>query len=166
MTDVGDRVDEHIAQWRRVLPDLDPDVEGAVTRMHYLVKHLSRVKQAQLAEHGLQNFEYETLHALARRGRPYRAGPSELATDLRVSPATMTGRLDAMEQRGFLRRQPSPDDRRKVIVQLTERGHRVWRGAIDGLGDEEHRIMAALSGDERHQLAGLLRRLLVEADAG
>jgi DNA-binding MarR family transcriptional regulator len=159
-----DRVDEHIARWRRVLPDLDPDIEGAVTRMQFLVKHLSRVKQATLTAHDLQSFEFDTMHALARRGAPHEAGPSELAAELQMSPAAMTGRLDALEQRGFVSRLPSPADRRKVIVRLSAAGHRAWRGALDGMGDEEERIMSALTGAERRQLADLLRRLVLRAE--
>jgi DNA-binding MarR family transcriptional regulator len=159
-----DWVDEHIDQWGRVLPGLDPDVEGVVTRMQFLVKHLRRAKQTTLAAHELQGFEYETLHALVRRGEPHRAGPSELAAELQMSPAAMTGRLDALEQRGFLHRRPSPDDRRKVIVQLSESGHRAWRDAIDGMGDEEQRIMGALTGAERRQVADLLRRMVLVAE--
>lgn len=166
MTAERDSVDAHIERWRPVLPDLDPDVEGVVTRMQFLVKHLKQVKQEMLAAHGLQRFEYETLHSLAARGAPYRAGPSELAAELMLSPAAMTGRLDALERRGYLRRLPSPTDRRKVIVELTDAGLAAWRSAIDEVGQEEHRLMDVLSPTERHHLADLLRRMLVLAQAG
>jgi DNA-binding MarR family transcriptional regulator len=156
-----DSVDEHIARWSQVLPDLDPDVEGAVTRMQFLVRHLRRTKQETLAAHDLQNFEYETLHALAGRGEPYQAGPSELATELKMSPAAMTGRLDTLEQRGYLRRQPSTTDRRKVVVQLSESGHRAWQETIGSMGHEEDRILGTLTRAERRQLADLLRRMLL-----
>jgi DNA-binding MarR family transcriptional regulator len=156
-----DSVDQHVARWTRVLPDLDPDEEGAVTRMQLLVRHLRRARRATLAAHGLQPFEYETLHALAGRGEPFEASPSELATELQMSPGAMTGRIDGLEQRGFLRRKASPTDRRKVIVQLTDAGHRAWRAAIDGMGDEEQRILASLTRAELRQLADLLRRLVL-----
>jgi DNA-binding MarR family transcriptional regulator len=161
-----DQVDRHIARWSRVLPALDPDIEGAVTRMQLLVKHLRRVKQATLAAHELQSFEFETMHALARRGEPYEAGPSELAVELHMSPAAVTGRLDALEQRGYLRRLRSSQDRRKVIVQLSPAGHQAWLGAMSGFGDEEDRILGALTQVERRQLADLLRRLVIEMDEG
>lgn len=159
-----DSVDEHIERWRRVLPDLDPDVEGAVTRMQKLVWHWKRAKEGTLTAHLLQAHEYETLHELAGRGEPYRATPSELATDLRMSPAAMTGRLDALEQRGYVRRRPSSTDRRKVVVELTPSGLAAWREAIEGVGQEEDRVMAALSPAERHQLVGLLRRLMLATE--
>jgi DNA-binding MarR family transcriptional regulator len=159
-----DSVDQHIVRWSRVLPDLDPDVEGPVTRMQRLVRHLRRVKQDTLARVGLHVFEYETLHVLAGRGEPYEAGPSELAAELAMSPAAMTGRLDALEQRGFVDRSPAPGDRRKVVVRLSAAGHRAWRDAMDPVGDEERRIMAALDPAQRRQLADLLRRLVLAAE--
>jgi DNA-binding MarR family transcriptional regulator len=160
-----DSVDRVIDRWVPVLPNLDPVVQGAITRMQKLVKHLSRVRQVSLARYDLQPFEYETLHTLAGLGAPYRAGPSELAEATKTSPATMTGRVDALAERGFVRRLPSPTDRRKVVVELTDAGYRAWRGAIDGIGDEETRLMGALSPDKQRDLADLLRAMLLVAEA-
>ncbi len=161
-----DSVDQHLDKWMPLIPDLDRHVEGAITRMQFLVLHLRRIKRASLAEHGLQDFEYETLHALGGRGEPYRAGPTELAVETQTSPAAMTGRLDGLERRGFVRRLPSPEDRRKVIVELTDTGRDVWLAAMSGTGVEETRLMGRLSPREQEQLDGLLRRMLVAAEEG
>jgi DNA-binding MarR family transcriptional regulator len=160
-----DSVDRVIGRWISVLPDLDPVVQGAITRMQKLVKHLSRVRQASLARHDLQPFEFETLHTLAGLGPPHRAGPTELAAATKTAPATMTSRIDTLAERGFVRRLPSTTDRRKVVVELTDAGYRAWRGALDGIGDEETRLMGALSPDEQRQLADLLRSMLLLAEA-
>ena len=114
-----DSVDEHIDQWLPLLDDLDVDIEGAVTRMQALVRHLRKHKDAMLAKHDLPAGEFDTLHVLVRLGEPHRATPTRLATDVGLSPAAMTGRLDALEQRGYVHREPSTEDRRKVVVQLT-----------------------------------------------
>jgi DNA-binding MarR family transcriptional regulator len=157
-----DSVDDHLARWVPLLPHLDPVVEGVVTRMRFLVKHLRTVKERGLAEYQLQEFEYTTLQALAaRKGR---AVPSELISDLRISPAAMTGRLDSLERRGFVHRQPSHVDRRRVDVELTENGYQAWRAAMDVVGREEERILDGLSAAERQRLSDLLRRLLVTAE--
>ncbi|HEV2779380.1 MAG TPA: MarR family transcriptional regulator [Actinophytocola sp.] len=136
--------------------------EALVTRMAFLVKHLRRVKERGLAAYALQDFEYSTLQALAARNG--RAAPSELVADLRVSPAAMTGRLDTLERRGFVRRRQSAVDRRRVDVELTEDGYDAWRAAIDVVGREENRILGTLSAAERRQLSDLLHRLLVVAE--
>lgn len=162
MSTPRDSVDAHIDRWSTVLPDLDADIEGVVTRMSLLTRHLRLCKEQALAARGLQHSEYETLHVLA--GRKGRAAPSELAAELRMSPAAVTGRLDALEQRGYLRRTPSATDRRRVVVELTDEGYRTWQDTIDRLGHEEHRILGTLTAPERRQLADLLRRLMLAVE--
>ncbi|WP_018549430.1 MarR family winged helix-turn-helix transcriptional regulator [Streptomyces sp. LaPpAH-108] len=157
-----DSVDEHLDRWLKVLPSLDPVVEGVVKRMWVLVRHLGAVKEESLAAHGLQSFEYLTLHALA--GRAGSASPTELAGDLKLSPSAMTGRLDGLERRGFVRRRPSSVDRRKLDIELTDEGRAAWRSALETQGAEEHRILSGLSPAERDQLTDLLRRVLIEAE--
>jgi DNA-binding MarR family transcriptional regulator len=161
---VRDSADAQYARWLPVLPDLDEDIEGAVTRMYILTRHLGRVKEKALARFDLQRHEYETLHALAGRGGG--ATPSELAADLKMAPASVTGRLEGLEQRGYLIRTPSTADRRRVDVVLTEAGRAAWHAAIDVVGDEERRLLSALGPAERGTLAALLRRITVRAERG
>ncbi|MEV0715296.1 MarR family transcriptional regulator [Asanoa sp. NPDC050611] len=161
-----DSVDEHIDQWLPLLDGLDPDAEGAITRMQYVVRHIRKHKDAMLAKHDLQASEFDTLHTLMRLGEPHRTTPSRLATELAMSPAAMTGRLDALEQRGFVRRAPSTTDRRKVDVELTAAGKRAWTKAIDDMGFEETRVLGVLNSRERRQLSDLLRRVLIAAEQG
>lgn len=159
-----DSADDQYERWLPVLPDLDEDMEGAVTRMYVLTRHLGRVKEKALARFGLQRHEYETLHALAGRGGG--ATPSELAADLKMAPASVTGRLEGLEQRGYLVRTPSTADRRRVDVVLTDAGRAAWHAAIDVVGDEERRLLSALDPAERATLAALLRRITVRVERG
>lgn len=48
--------------------------------------------------------------------------PGLLARRLKVSPAVVTGLLDRLEQRGYLRRAPDPGDRRRTRLELTAHG--------------------------------------------
>ncbi|MFE2723034.1 MarR family winged helix-turn-helix transcriptional regulator [Kitasatospora sp. NPDC059327] len=158
-----DWTDGHVERWRPVLPHLDPDIEGAVTRMTKLVRHLSRVREQGVADYGLQKHEFDTLHVLAGRGG--RAVPSDLRDDLSLAPASVTGRLEALERRGFIVRTPSTEDRRRVDVELTEAGRAAWREALDVVGREERRLLGVLASDERRLLSDLLRRVLLAAEA-
>jgi DNA-binding MarR family transcriptional regulator len=121
-----------------------------------------RAPERSLVEYHLQEFEFSTLQALA--AHQGRAVPTELVADLRVSPATMTGRLDTLEHRGFVRRKQSSVDRRRVDVELTAAGYRAWRSGVDAVGVEEHRILESLPAADRQQLSDLLRRLLAAAE--
>ncbi|MFF7361103.1 MarR family transcriptional regulator [Streptomyces sp. NPDC008125] len=159
-----DRVDSHIERWKPVLPGLDAHVEGAVTRMQKITAHLRRVREQSLTDADLDRPEFETLHELAGRGGA--AAPSELAAALDLAPASVTGRLDVLEGRGYVRRTPSTTDRRRVVVELTPAGRATWRGTMDYLGHEETRLIDALDADERVLLNSLLRRVLLAAEGG
>ncbi|WP_026412286.1 MarR family winged helix-turn-helix transcriptional regulator [Actinomadura oligospora] len=157
-----DQVDDHVDRWMPIVPDLDPDVEGAITRVHKISAHLRKVKERALADGDLHVHEYDTLQALG--GRDGRAAPSQLAADLGIAPNSVTGRLDGLSARGFVLRTPSELDRRRVIVELTEEGRAAWLGAMGAQGVEEHRILEALDPDERRLLSDLLRRVMIRAD--
>ncbi|MCG7529350.1 MarR family transcriptional regulator [Streptomyces sp. OfavH-34-F] len=157
-----DWTDGHVERWSPVLPELDPEVEGAVTRMRKLSVHLRRLREQSLIDLDLHRQEFDTLHKLAGRGGT--AAPSELAADLDLAPASVTGRLDALERRGFVRRTPSTTDRRRVDVELTDEGREIWRVAMDSLGHEEERLLGVLDKDERALLNDMLRRVMVVAE--
>ncbi|MGV9264843.1 MarR family winged helix-turn-helix transcriptional regulator [Kitasatospora sp. NPDC003701] len=157
-----DSTDGHVERWLPVLPRLDPDIEGAVTRMTKLLRHLGRVREQSLADYGLQKHEFDTLHVLAGRGG--RAVPSDLRDDLGLAPASVTGRLEALERRGFIVRTPSVEDRRRVDIELTGAGRAAWSEALDVVGREERRLVGVLAPDERRQLSDLLRRVLLAAE--
>lgn len=157
-----DWTDAHVARWQPVLPELDPVVEGAVTRMKKLSVHLRRVREQSLLDFDLERHEFDTLHKLAGRGGS--AAPSELAQDLDLAPASVTGRLDALEKRGLVRRTPSTTDRRRVVVGLTDAGRTTWLGAMDVLGHEEERLLGVLTPAERTILNDLLRRIMLLAE--
>jgi DNA-binding MarR family transcriptional regulator len=159
-----DSVDRHIEHWQQEIPELDPLVEGVMTRMQMLLRHLDQARQVLLAANGLEVYEYATLHFLGGCGPEHRATPSEIAAWQQMSPSGITGRLDGLEKRGFIRRLPSPADRRKVIVELTEEGRRAWLGTFDPQTNEEEKVLAALDPDEREQLDRLLRKMMRAVD--
>ena len=159
-----DSVDRHVEHWKREIPDLDPLVEGVITRMQMVLRHLKQARQATLADHGLEDYEYSTLHFLGGCGPDHRATPSAIAAWQQMSPSGITGRLDALEKRGFIRRLPSPADRRKVIVELTEEGRQAWLSTFDPQTNEEEKVLAALDPDEREQFNSMLRRMMKVVD--
>jgi DNA-binding MarR family transcriptional regulator len=58
-------------------------------------------------------------------GRLDREGPqsvSELAGAERVRPQSMAQTVSDLEADGFVTRRPDPDDRRRALVELTDRG--------------------------------------------
>ncbi len=159
-----DSVDQHIARWRGRAP-FDERVEAIVTRMQFLVKHVSQAKDTAMATVGLQDFEYETLHRLGSRGLPGRATPSELATELKISPAGMTGRLDRLEKAGLVRRIRSDEDRRRVDIELTQHGREIWLEAMDLRGEAQDAMVGVLDPDAQETLSALLKQMLLHVES-
>lgn len=158
----ADWADLHVARWRDhwVLDEpFDDDTEAIVVRIARITRHLRHVKQEAVAQVGLQDFEYDTLHELMIRDTPGSASPTALAQDLGVSPAGMTGRLDGLEKAGWIKRNAVPDDRRRVVVEITAAGTAIWRQAMALRGHAEDRLTAVLTPEERTLLAALLKRM-------
>jgi DNA-binding MarR family transcriptional regulator len=76
----------------------------------------------------------------------------------------MTNRIDRLESRGFVQRHRSPDDRRGVLVELTDEGLARVDAAMSDLLDIEAKVLTALSPAERPQLADLLRTVTAQFD--
>ncbi len=160
-----DSVDVLIEQWTAALGDIDPRVEGIVTRMQLIVRHVSSRKADSVEALGMQMWECATLYALRRRGKPYAAGPTELAAELGITGAAMTNRVDAMVRRGYVVRRYDRDDRRRNVVALTRKGVAAAERIVAGQRDVEADLIATLTDAQQEQLITLLRRLMQAVDA-
>ena len=168
MSKQEDWADRHVARWRDHWLDVsfEDDVEAIVVRMSRLGKHFGAATKQALAEVGLQDFEYRTLHQLMIRDTPGHASPSALATDLGISGAGMTGRLDGLEKAGWIRRRVDADDRRRVGIEITPAGTDIWRRAMHLRGRAENEVVHTLSERERATLARLLKKMTVAVEFG
>ncbi|MCB0910524.1 MAG: MarR family transcriptional regulator [Propionibacteriaceae bacterium] len=157
---MADEVDLILAAWARELPEADVSPLGSLSRISRLARHLDRARSAAFAAHDLEGWEFDVLAALRRAGRPYELSPGELIRQTLSTSGTMTNRVNRLEARGLVVRQPNADDRRGVRVRLTEAGQGLVQDALADLLDYERQVLAAIEPAEREQLAALLRRLL------
>jgi DNA-binding MarR family transcriptional regulator len=155
-----DEVDTIVEAWRRERPDLDVTPMEVLSRISRLARHLDRVRANAFSAHHLESWEFDVLAALRRSGPPYRLSPGRLLRETMVTSGTMTNRVDRLAARGLVARQDHPDDRRGVLVQLTEAGSEAVDAALAELLAAEHEILAALDVTEHDQLARSLRLLL------
>jgi DNA-binding MarR family transcriptional regulator len=155
-----DHVDETLQVWARELPQLDLETEGVVTRIDQLHRYLERSMRETLDTFDLSLGEYKLMVHLRWGGPPYRARPGKLGDRLGLSSGAMTNRLDNLERRGLVRRIDDPEDRRGVLVELTDEGKRVWDELVGVQAEKEAIVDAALTADEKRALNDLLRRLM------
>lgn len=155
-----DHVDRILEQWNRERPDLDVAPMGLLGRIARLRTHLAREVEQTLAAHGLNSATFDVLATLRRSGPPYALSPGDLLATTMVSSGTMTNRLDQLEKAGLVARTHNPEDRRSVIIALTDKGRAVVDEAVTAHVANQHRLVETLSSEERKQLDGLLRTFL------
>jgi|ERR1043166_7240158 DNA-binding MarR family transcriptional regulator len=155
-----DHVDRFLAE--HDLPGVDLEVEGIVDRINGLRRRFNAMADDTLAELGLAEGAWKVLTSLRLAGEPYRKSVGKLAKRAELSSGAMTNRLDRLEKVGLVRRVPDPEDRRGVLVELTEEGHRAWEKGLGAQAANESLIAAALNEDEKRQLNALLRKMMRE----
>jgi DNA-binding MarR family transcriptional regulator len=156
-----DSIDCIFDEWRRALPTLDASpvtVLGRITRLAGLVRR--QVDEA-LKPYSIGWDLLDVLGALRRAGPPFCRTPTALYRACMLSSGAMTNRLDRLERAGLVTRMRDPQDRRGVLVGLTEQGREVVDQAIAAGWETQSRLMSVLTPAECESLAGLLRKLLL-----
>src|SRR5207248_8320412 len=123
---------------------------------------LKRGTETTLAEYDLSLPDWHVLSPLRLASPGRRHSPGSLAADHELSSGAMTSRLDRLEEAGLVRRPPDPDDRRGVLVELTDAGGKAWKDSVAAQAAKESLVADALTKDEKRQLNALLRRLMRE----
>jgi DNA-binding MarR family transcriptional regulator len=160
-----DEVDRLVSAWRRERPDLDVSPLEVLSRVTRLARHLDRARRTAFAERGLETWEFDVLSALRRAGTPYQLSPGQLLTQTLVTSGTMTNRIDRLAAKGLVVRGPDPNDRRGVLVRLTDSGRELADSALTGLLKNERELLAALPEERLEILGTLLRELTVQFES-
>jgi DNA-binding MarR family transcriptional regulator len=122
-----------------------------------------RARDQKCAPGELTQGQMRALFTIDVRGE---ATAGELAKAADLSPASVSAMLDHLERDGIVQRRRSDEDRRVVVVTLTESGRALvadkrerWRersaAALDGVSDEQ----LAAAADVMRRLAGMLDEL-------
>ncbi len=85
--------------------------------------------------------------------------PNEIADRLIISRATVTGLLDSLERRAYIRRRPHPSDRRMILAEITEAGRQAASAFRPIVHQCEKEWFGVLDEKEQQQLLVALHRL-------
>jgi DNA-binding MarR family transcriptional regulator len=126
-------------------------------RLGYLLKHaflgLEELNDRALAPFDLTARELSLLMAVAGLES---ASQQEAAEALGIDRTTMVTYVDLLEGKGLVQRRPDPSDRRRNVVEVTERGARTLTRARRASDDAERALLSPLSEAERTQLRDAL----------
>jgi DNA-binding MarR family transcriptional regulator len=165
---VPDAIDRAMHQWAKARPDLGVSSIGVIARLARLQAIVEEELEAFFDEHVVSKPTFSMLVALARIDQPGGVSQRRLADEMRLTPGTVSARVDRLVSDGLVERAADPSDKRGSLVSLTERGRELLETLIPPYLAHEARLLSALSEDEQGTLAGLLRKLLVafEGSAG
>ncbi len=144
MDDLQDSIDVCTADAMARYGEIDREVEGIVDRVAAINKYVARVFEETLAGFGLSHGEYKVLLRLAVAPTERRLSAGDLTRSLMLSSGGMTNRLDRLEGAGLLRRLPDPNDRRGVLVELTDEGSALIDRAVTDEASKEIDLFEAL----------------------
>lgn len=149
---------EVLGKFAERYPDADVTAVSSFLHLLRVATDLSVALDTCLSKHGLLQGRWWVLILLMRE-ESKTSKPSILAEKAGVTRATMTGLIDGLEQGGLVARVFTKDDRRSVLIRLTEAG----KAKLDIVMPDYYRrvrlCMQALDEEKRaqlHQILGLI----------
>jgi DNA-binding MarR family transcriptional regulator len=128
-----------------------------VERLMRSAHRLRRASMKSLAPLGLTPAQERMLRSVSRGDGPWRMG--ELAARMGIVPRSATSLVDALEQAGLVQRVVDPENRRAILVSLTEQGKSVQRSMSQARAEAGEQLFAQLDDRERVLLAELLDKV-------
>jgi DNA-binding MarR family transcriptional regulator len=124
-------------------------VDAIVGQFRASVGELRCVASERLVRQGVSMGHLHLMSMLDRHGE---LTMSRIAELLDVSDSNATGLIDRMEERGFVERLRRPDDRRVVLVRVSERGRQILTDIEVVRDDLMRRVLARLDDGQLDRL--------------
>jgi DNA-binding MarR family transcriptional regulator len=127
-----------------------------------LMKQFPNLKLKQSAIIGLTRSEYELLVILKMNVDDQKTAisVSEISNLLQITPAGVTHLINPLEEKGFIKRLPDPNDRRIVLIGLTNKGTKTAEAIIADVQKELIGLVNYLGEEDSRTLVRLMNRAL------
>jgi MarR family transcriptional repressor of emrRAB len=144
-----------------------PDLPVPGILLCRLLLHIGREMAAgfeqQIRPYGLAEAEFRVLTTLFSQPDGA-AHPSDLCVRASQSPANMSRISDALVERGLITRVSSVQDRRRMVLRITEEGEKFVRDLLPTLHVSLRRMLKDFPDSEQRQMVAQLKRLGVALD--
>ncbi|QIZ10994.1 MarR family transcriptional regulator [Priestia megaterium] len=114
-----------------------------------------RIKE-EMTKNKLGITEFSALEVLYQKGKQT---IQQIGSCILVSSGSMTYVIDKLEQRGLLRRNACPDDRRVIHVTLTDDGNEWMNDIMPKYHKFVNQMFDSLDSDEAETLVRLLKKV-------
>jgi MarR family 2-MHQ and catechol resistance regulon transcriptional repressor len=115
-----------------------------------------------IAKEGLCLSDFMILEALLHKG-PLTI--TEIQGKVLLASGSMTAAVDRLENKGHVVRKTTPEDRRARRLELTEEGRTLITAVFEAHNQELENWMSVLTGAEKQQAYGVLKKLGLSAAA-
>jgi DNA-binding MarR family transcriptional regulator len=106
--------------------------------------------------YGISRREWRLI-AILGRGGP--CGSTELAERARLQPGPTSKAISLLSEKGLVTRNPLPNDRRQVVIQLTASGKEIFEALYPLVQELNERLLSALTDEERRMLDVIVSKL-------
>lgn len=136
--------------------------DEVISALRRIIRSIDLHSRSLVQTHGLTGPQAALLKALAQQ----QLTAGELANRINLSQGTVTDILNRLEKRDLVRRIKDEQDRRRVIVDLTEKSRAIVGAALPLVQDHFSRRFVELPDWEQSQLLASLQRIshMMEAD--
>jgi DNA-binding MarR family transcriptional regulator len=147
----------------RLLPGVEPTAAAALLTLLLVSRDLAAATEKFFAGFGISDGKWSVLMLLAASPAK-RLRPSELAAQLTVSRATITGLLKGLERDRYVSRVDDRNDGRVDAVRITRSGTALLQKMVPRLARRHAASTAQLSTAECATLIALLRKLRIPVE--
>lgn len=85
--------------------------------------------------------------------------PSEMSSEMNISSARVAAMLNSLEDKGFVTREIDKTDRRKILVNLTEKGRQVAEKHSQQLESHTAKMLELLGENDAKELVRIVEKL-------
>ena len=125
-------------------------------------KRLQHDAEKNLLRMDLNVSELRILRVLREQGS---SPMNRFCAETMLSQPSITGLVDKLEERGLVERVRSREDRREVLIAITEKGNQTYSKGMELHGQFVEKALSALEDDEAKSLVSLLKKLADASDA-
>jgi len=142
---------------QREFPQMDRRATEVLINLIRTDSLVTTALNRRFRHHGLSLSSFNALVII--RQAPEGVNPHEIADRLLVTRAAVTGILDALESKAYIRRAPGGADGRRSLIAITPAGRKLLNELLPEHFAAERAMAAALSANEKELLITLLGRL-------
>ena len=151
---------DRVIAYVKKFPDINPEIVRKGLAIFHLHREIEMLAGTYVAKrYGLSVRQLETLEALFHK-RDKSLTPAQLAEEIHLTRSAMTSNLDSLQKKGYLSRTAHPNDRRRLIISLTQKGLEFCDKIMPERYRDMTRVMKFLSSEMRDTLHIIYNKII------